>query len=270
MKKFGVIGYRGKLGSLLIKRADFVPIECDVTSIDSVNLGVSPYLGLLDIVVNCAAISSLDECEKDYQKALKVNKDGLVNLHKVFGSRVLSISSDHVFNGKSWYTPSEDTKVSPISAYGFSKWGAEAVSKIFGGKVIRLSRAVSLDDTDIKQILLGVKLGINVNAPTFFHRNYIHREFAVDGIEYMVNNWDSIKFGTVHYASTNQMSMYDFMRTLVGALGMNVNLVKPRNEYFNNAPRPKRGGLRVGLAKKLGFPMYSISDTVAKLKEDYG
>jgi dTDP-4-dehydrorhamnose reductase len=270
MKKFGVVGYRGKLGSLLIKRADFVPIECDVTNIDSVNLGVSPYLGLLDIIVNCAAISSIDECEKDYQKALDINKNGTINLHKIFGERVLTISSDHIFNGKGWYPPNESTKPSPISSYGFTKLGAEAVSKIFWGKTIRLSRAVSPDDADIKQVLLGVKLGLEVNVPTFFRRNYTHQEFAVDGIEYMVNNWDSIKFDTVHYASTNQMSMYEFMKSLVGALGMDVSLVKQRTEYFNDAPRPKRGGLRVGLAKKLGFPMYSISDTVSKLVSVYG
>ena len=188
------------------------------------------------------------------------------NLHKVFGNRVLNISSDHVFSGKSWWLPNDNTKSSPINSYGWSKVGAEAVSKVNGGKTIRLSRTVSMSDTDIKRVL---RMQLDTNVPTFFYRNYIHRQFAVDGIEYMANNWDGIKFDMVNYCGTENFSMYLFMTTLMDALGLNPDFIKARDEYFYDVPRPKRGGLKMSLAGKLGFPMYSMVDTINKLVEEY-
>ena len=269
MKNMGIVGHKGKLGSLLTKRSNFFVLDCDVTDLLSIEKAIK-YSPSANVIVNCAGISSIDECEGDYDKAIKVNVHGLHNLHKVFGNRVLNISSDHVFSGKSWWLPNDNTKSSPTNLYGWSKVGAEAVSKVNGGKTIRLSRSVSMSDRDIIECVGSILHKMDIDVPSFFYRNYIHRQFVVDGIEYLAKNWDSIKFDTINYCGTENFSMYLFMTTLMDALGLNSDFIKARDEYsYNDAPRPKRGGLKMSLARKLGFPMYSMVDTINKLVEEY-
>lgn len=116
-KIYGVVGHKGKLGSQLVKQlgAECFVLDCDITDKDSIYREVYNKLGELKkndpypVIVNCAGMSSVDECEKNEDKCFKVNVMGLANLHSVFGERVLNISSDYVFSGKNWFLPKENT-----------------------------------------------------------------------------------------------------------------------------------------------------------------
>ena len=63
MKKiYGVVGAKGKLGSLLIQREGFVDLDCDVTNLLDLQRVYKYQRDFpFDVVVNCAAISSIDE-----------------------------------------------------------------------------------------------------------------------------------------------------------------------------------------------------------------
>lgn len=267
-----VTGYKGKLGRLLVERPNFVPIDCDITSLYSIQVakGEIEKDFDIDVIVNCAAISSIDECEKNYQRAIDVNVHGLANLHKVFGERVLNIGTDQIFSGRwSPFSHIESSKPDPINSYGFSKLGAESVSEAFGGKTIRLSRTVSLKDRDIENYLSTLNLGRIIEVPDFLHRNYLHREFAVQGIQYFVDNYDKMP-SVVNYGGLNNISFYDFMSKLVENIMRGTLLrVHSRRTDLGGSPRPHYAGFSVDLAKKLGFPMRNIVDTVSKLGEDF-
>jgi len=270
MKRIGVTGSKGKLGRLLLEKPNFVALDCDITNLDSLYDENCRKEGL-GLVVNCAALSGIEDCAKDYDKAIKVNVRGLANLHKVFGERVLNISSDQVFSGKSWWLPNENTKTSPINNYGWSKVGAEAVSEVNGGKTIRLSRTVSVKDPDIQMYLRMLDHDHPIQVPSFFHRNYIHRRLAVNGIEYFANHYDDMP-KIVHYGGTENYAMDTFMNALAYKLEYDPSLVQSRSTYEVDtklSPRPKKGGLKVDLAKRLGFPMYSLNDTLNVLYEEY-
>ena len=129
MKKIAVVGHHGKLGSLLVQKPNFVPLPCDVTDINDVEFMLSQLEKLynIDLIINCAAVSSIPDCEENYDHAIAVNVNGLDNLHTVFGRRVLNISSDYVFSGSlaDGELPTEKSDPDPINAYGFTKMGAE-------------------------------------------------------------------------------------------------------------------------------------------------
>ncbi len=263
MKKLiGVTGSKGKLGSLLVKREGFAALNGDITSPSD----LIPYLGRFSLIVNCAGTSSIPECEKNEKQAFEVNVRGLAKLHQVFGDRVLTISSDHVFSGGGLFLPTEKTKPNPVNVYGFSKHGAEAVSEIEGGKVLRLSRAVSVEDKDIRNYLIDLWNGTDVEVPSFFYRNYIHKEFAVDGIEYFAKHYDEMP-RVVHYGGLDNVSMFEFIKDLAKRLNILASPT-PRKEYYAENPRPKHGGFSVKLAKKLGFSMYTIGETIDRLARD--
>jgi dTDP-4-dehydrorhamnose reductase len=86
------------------------------------------------VLINCGAYTAVDACEKEIDKCMAVNAQGPANLAAAcveFGSRLIHISTDYVFDGmKPVPEPyTEADAVGPISAYGRSKLaGEEAIA----------------------------------------------------------------------------------------------------------------------------------------------
>jgi len=263
---YGLVG-KGKLGSLLLERPGFVYIDCDIRDISSVQKTKVD----VDVLVNCAAISDVAECEYIHTKHLvDTNVRGVMNLHEVYGDRVLTISSDQVFSGKSLFLPHEGSKREPVNKYGFSKLAAEELSMKYGGKVLRLSRTVSMQDKDIENYVDLLFHNETIQVPTFFYRNYLTRAQAADGIHYFLQHYDVMP-KVVNYGGRDNASMYTLMQKLAKALRVPVAYVEKRTKYVEGtmAPRPKRGGFRVSLAEKLGFMVPGIDTVVEYLTDEY-
>ncbi len=86
-----------------------------------------------DIVVNCAAYTSVDRAETEREKAFAVNRDGPSHLADACDRRdipLIHFSTDYVFDGAQDRPYREDDLPNPLSVYGQSKWeGEEAVRK---------------------------------------------------------------------------------------------------------------------------------------------
>lgn len=261
---YGFVG-KGKLGSLLGGRPNFVFIDCDIMDRESIKEASKGQK--FNVVVNCAALSSVDSCEKSTSRAWDLNIIGLDNLHQVFANRVLNISSDQVFSGNRWLLPSEKSKYRPINVYGMTKAvGEDLTVNTYHGKVLRLSRTVDLSDLDISFYESALKRGESISIPTFIRRNYLSRKQAVDGIVYAVRNFDALP-SIVNFGSSDNSTMYNFYRELFYWMGYDASIERRRNYIKGDgiAPRPKKGGFRVGLAKRLGFPMYSKDEAIQSI-----
>lgn len=79
------------------------------------------------VVVNCAAITEVEKCEKENDNAKLVNSilpQIIANVCKLMRIKFVQISTDHLFNGeKSFYQ--EDNPISPLNNYGITKAQAE-------------------------------------------------------------------------------------------------------------------------------------------------
>lgn len=82
-------------------------------------------------VINCAAWTDVDACESNPEKAFAVNARGpenlAVNCHRV-GARLVTISTDYVFDGakQGFYTQRDDPN--PQSVYGRAKLEGERLA----------------------------------------------------------------------------------------------------------------------------------------------
>ena len=70
-----------------------------------------------DLIINLAAMTNVDLCERDPSAAKRVNLLGVENICNLFDGKIIQISSDYVFDGKMGpYTEYDNTN--PISIYG--------------------------------------------------------------------------------------------------------------------------------------------------------
>lgn len=81
-----------------------------------------------DVVVNAAAFTAVDEAESDEARAMSVNGDGPARLAAAcahFGSKLVHISTNYVFDGEADVPYREQDRPNPRSAYGRTKLAGE-------------------------------------------------------------------------------------------------------------------------------------------------
>lgn len=100
-------------------------LKLDLSSYDSILAAF--YEIKPSYVVNSAALTNVEYCEKNFDEAFEVNTELSVNIGKAcesLGIKLIHISTDHIFDGlSSFYT--ELSKPNPINVYGSTKLEAE-------------------------------------------------------------------------------------------------------------------------------------------------
>jgi dTDP-4-dehydrorhamnose reductase len=99
--------------------------DLDVT--DSAAVGAAVGRNSLDVIVNCAAWTAVDDAELREDQALLINGTGASNVAAACGprTRMVHISTDYVFDGRARNPYSEAEPPAPRSAYGRTKLAGE-------------------------------------------------------------------------------------------------------------------------------------------------
>ena len=109
-----------------------------------------PDSAAIDVTYLCAGPSSLAACEADPDGTRRVNVDGVsivARLAAEAGSRVVLLSTSHVFDGTADVAHAEDPR-RPVTAYGAQKAAVEEmVLDLPGSAVLRLSKVFGPRDT---------------------------------------------------------------------------------------------------------------------------
>lgn len=75
-------------------------------------------------IINCAGYTAVDLAEDEKLKCASINIDGVANLGRIAGElgvRIVHISTDYVFDGRTFKPYTESDKVNPVSQYGSTK-----------------------------------------------------------------------------------------------------------------------------------------------------
>jgi len=260
----GVIGYRGTVGSSLIKLG-YEAIECDVTSPEDVRYSIASENW--DAIIYAAGVTDVEKCEVDYKSAMKVNAWGINNLVDVYSGKVIYISTDHIFSGKKFLMLgySEGHCPNPVNNYGRTKLGGELVSTsgLADTRIIRTSKL--FDKRYVNKSFDVWKNKVPIEFSNVLKRSFLHVNHFVDGIQFVLDNWEKIPT-ILNISGTAIMSHYMFFHAVARHLDIDPTLIVARNYYDKTlAPRPRRCGLNVSLAKSLGVPLYSAYDGIKLL-----
>lgn len=144
MKKIIVTGCNGQLGRAVnLEYAGSTEYELvntdvgelDITKVDEVMKfvrEVKPYA-----IINCAAYTAVEACEKEEDLAFRINAVGARNLSiaaNETGVKLMHISTDYVFDGNGTRPYKETDPVGPQGAYGRTKLAGEEFVKEFSDR----------------------------------------------------------------------------------------------------------------------------------------
>ena len=245
--------------------------ELDITNEDDVRSAVEKVRP--DVLINCAATADVDRCEIEPEWAYSINEKGprfLARACREFGSQIVHVSTDYVFDGskQGFYTQEDEAK--PLSVYGNAKLAGELAvrdeaerfyvvrtswlfgpgGKNFGSRVIEYARKGAH--------LKGVvdQTSIPTYAPDLAGR-----------IERIMNLG---AHGLYQITSSEPTTWFEFARLALDLVGLgHVNIERvTRAELNQAAPRPLNSAMRCLLSEKLGFePMQSWRDALVEFVE---
>lgn len=149
MKKILVTGCNGQLGRAI--RAEYAGEDVEFINTDVMEqvgvtaLDISDIEAVLtlvrktrpDVIINCAAHTNVDACEKEWDAAYRINAIGPRNLSIAateVDAKMIHVSTDYVFEGNGTRPYTEFDAPNPVSAYGKTKLEGELFVKAFSKK----------------------------------------------------------------------------------------------------------------------------------------
>ena len=185
----------------------------------------------IDVCINAAAITNVENCEKNKEHTYYVNVLIARNIAKACSMKsvkLIQISTDHIF-GDDKLIYSEEDEPRPLNYYARTKLLAEECVKQIckDSLIIRtnffgygMDYRASFSDI----ILSGLKQGnmLYLFKDVFF--NPVHIKVLVKCINYLINN---NKNGIFNISADNRVSKYEFGISVAEVFGFNKNLILP-------------------------------------------
>lgn len=210
------------------------------------------------IIINAAALASVDLCEKDKPLSYSVNGLSLFTITKIarkLDASLYHISTDYVFDGSEG-NYSERSIPNPINYYGFSKLIGDTFALSYEkSAIIRTSGVFGHSNNFPIFVINTLKGNKQVNAIKGYY-SPIHAKILAMAIRDLV---DTNFYGMINVAA-DKISRYEFATRLADRFNLDRNLINEVESPVNMfAKRPFDSSLDISLAKKiLGYDFHSV------------
>ena len=223
-------------------------------------------------IVLAAACTDVDGCEGNPDLAFAVNRDGAVNVAtaaKLFGARLVFLSSDYVFDGKK-ATPYETGDArNPQSVYGRTKADAEIklLELMPDCCIVRTSWLFGAGGKCFPDTIL--KLAASRPALDVVNDQRGCPTYAVDLARAITQLCRKNATGIVHVTNAGDCTWFEFAREIVRSAGLAAT-VRPvsSQQMARPAPRPAYSVLSPTRLQALGIGMPSWGDALQRYLEE--
>lgn len=254
MKTIWIAGSKGQLGTEIRiqneKNQKYKFLYTDIEELDLTNQQeVLKYASSTkpDIIINCAAYTNVDKAESDKDNAFRLNSDIPSLLSDISVNQnciLIHISTDYVFDGKSFRPYEEYDPTSPQSVYGMSKLiGENTVLRNNRNLVIRTSWLYSAHGHNFLKTML--RLGKEKEFLSVVFDQVGTPTSAADLASAVIQICDALSSseenygGIYHFSNEGVCSWYDFSIMIMKTAGLNC-AVSPitTDQYPLPAKRP--------------------------------
>jgi len=270
-----ITGGKGMLGRTLLRELRSTPEgepnelivadlpEWDIT--DDTAFTEKTLAAAPDLIVHCAAMTKVDDCESNRELAFKLNEEGTRNVAmaaKLANARLIAISTDYVFSGEPLREPwawSETDIPRPRTVYGASKFAGEQMIQMLhpdDAVILRIAWLYGSGGPSFVHTMakLGAQQGAPLKVVDDQRGNPTSTKVVADVIKFLITKPDVS--GIVHGTCEDQCTWYDLTVELKRLLGDRF----PRDivpcttdEYPRPAPRPRNSALKKSVLNVLGY-----------------
>ncbi len=233
-----IAGTRG-IGHRLLGREDLVP--CDPRDVERLIKDLNPWA-----IVNAAGFVRVDDAESETEQCLKSNAELpgiLAGACRKHGVKLLTFSSDLVFDGRKEVSYVESDPVSPLNVYGKSKVMAEELVRAANPSALVIRTSAFFGPWDMYNFVVGALQSFKQDLPFRAAGNiWISPTYVPDLVQHSLDLLLDDAAGVWHLANRGAVSWAalaeeiavrgNFRRSLVEAVPMEeLNWVASRPRY---------------------------------------
>lgn len=206
--------------------------------------------------INCAAYTAVDKAETEKELALTINATSVGEIASCcarFQTKLITISTDYVFDGQGTVPYATDTPTNPVNYYGYSKAIGEqkALENNPNTVIIRTSWVYSTHGNNFVKTMLRlmkerpeIKVVADQQGCPTYAADLAEAIMQIVAVAQKGNN----AAGIFHYSNTGATTWFDFANAIKEAAGLTCSVLPIPTEAF---PTP---------AKR---PVYSVMDLQA-------
>jgi dTDP-4-dehydrorhamnose reductase len=196
-----------------------------------------------DVVVNCAAYTAVDACETDIEGAFRGNAFAVRNLAQACaleGIRLVTVSTDYVFDGAKPQPYHEWDEPNPQSVYGASKLAGEREAVAALGERATIARTSWVCGRyGANMVKTVLRLLTATDGPLRFVDDQRGcPTFADDLASMLVRLAVERRGGLYHVTNQGAVSWFEFVRAIAAAAGHDPARVEPISGKDLDPPRP--------------------------------
>lgn len=236
MKKILLLGDRGKMGTAIkiVFQKDYTVIGKNSSHFNAENFNeVEEMINFYkpEIVINTVAFMGIDPCERQPEKALRLNSlfpYFLANLSKKKNFLLVHFSTDAVFSDSNFEFYTEKHNPCPLNIYGLTKYGGDCFVQNNADKYYLIRIGILFGPTSkktqfVEKMLLKIKEGEKelriandiVTSPSY------NIDIAKKIKELIENQYP---YGLYHVSNSGKASLFELMKEIVRVLSLDVDI----------------------------------------------
>ena len=200
----------------------------------------------IDLIINCAAYTNVNESETNKNQAVKVNCDAVKNLIEICEEKKLKMihfSTDYVYNSDNLNPIKEDSNINPINFYGISKREGEKIIEKSSSDsiIIRTSWLYSMYGNNFVKTM--IKNGENADKVYVINDQFGCPTYSKDLVDCTLNIIASNKFNkhkVYNFSNEGFTNWYEFTKKIFELKKITCDIIPvDSNNYKTTAIRPK-------------------------------
>ncbi|MBT5078756.1 MAG: SDR family oxidoreductase [Candidatus Marinimicrobia bacterium] len=229
-----------------------------------------------DLVIHCAAMVNIEECEKNLEMARKLHIKStktIASYLDLYNKKLIYISTDSVFDGNKKSPYIETDKVGPLNVYAQTKLlGEKYALQSIDGLVLR-TNIVGFSQSNSSSFADWILNGLRMGSPLNLFDDVLFSPLHVKTLTELINRAiDAELSGLFHCTSRDFISKYQFgidMANIFNFSNANINKISIDNMNFI-ANRPKNMALSsTKLDSIIKFRLPLAKDAIRIMKSEH-
>lgn len=241
-----ILGRNGTLGKAFAKLCTLRAIpfvllnrqECDITQAPAIRSALDEYKPWA--VINAAGYVKVDDAETETEQCFEINERGSILLAEACNERktkLVTFSTDLVFNGKKNETYTETDKVNPLNVYGASKAFAERAIKEIDPTALIIRTSAFFGPWDKYNFLHWVETRLRNNEEVPVAKNvFVSPTYVPDLVHATLDLLIDNEKGIWHLVNQGVTTWADLAFGVAKRYRLNEALIKPMNREEMNLP----------------------------------